>query len=288
MKRSRATLLAAVALACCTATPAHAADAVLSPAPGAAGLTAYNGHVVWSSRDPVSGRWSLTQLHRGAVSALAVAPRSVPFDADAGSDADGNAVVVYSRCATEPSPPSGLSPGADWMTASGCDIYQTRLDGAGGEIRLDRVNSRDGSETTPSIWRGTVAFARRARGGHVAKLLLRRPSDRTPTRLGGGSIQLCYPGCPGAHPTAGPESLDLTGSNVTYVWRMTGGQTYGVGPVWELRVARTDGMPALHADGGLISGTCGYRMPFAATVTGRTLRYAVAGGECDTSFTHFA
>ena len=43
----------------------------------AAGLTAYGGHVVWSQRDPATGRWQLRQWHAGHVSRLAVSERGV-------------------------------------------------------------------------------------------------------------------------------------------------------------------------------------------------------------------
>src|SRR5690349_25119494 len=75
---------------------------VVAQVPGATGLTAYAGHVVWSQPDPATGRWRLMQWHDGRVTRLAVGSRRVSFDADAGPDARGHPVVVYSRCRHEP------------------------------------------------------------------------------------------------------------------------------------------------------------------------------------------
>ena len=176
MTRRIAILLGALAVACATAAPAHAADSLLAPAPVASGLSAYGGHAVWSARD-ATGQWRLVHWHAGTVTALPVPTRSVPFDADLGPGAAGAPAVLYSRCTTEPAAPSGLARTPDWSTASGCDVYQAPLDG-GTEQPLAEVNTRYGSETTPSRWHGDVAFARRERGRHIAKLLLLRAGAR--------------------------------------------------------------------------------------------------------------
>src|SRR4051812_32830917 len=160
---SRFPLLAIITLSALAAPPAQAADTVLAPAPDTAGITAYGGHVVLSRLDPATSKWSLVRWHGGTVDVLPVAPRSVPFDADAGPDADGNPVVVYSRCATDPVlQPASLSPSVDWQKARGCDVYELPLTGEAVEHKLTAASSRTKSETTPSIWRGGVAFARHA------------------------------------------------------------------------------------------------------------------------------
>ncbi len=106
--------------------PAQAADTVLAPAANTAGITAYGGHVVLSRRDPSTNRWALVRWHAGVVDVLPVPERSVPFDADAGTDAQGQPVVVYSRCSQDPRSLSGspggidfgAGPSPDWQTAA--------------------------------------------------------------------------------------------------------------------------------------------------------------------------
>ena len=96
-----------------------------------------------------------------------------------GSDADGNPVVVYSRCAQEPPNLSGspggtdfgAGPSSDWQTARGCDVFELSLTGRPVEHKLTAASSKTQSETTPSMWRGGLAFARHADGSANTKLL---------------------------------------------------------------------------------------------------------------------
>jgi hypothetical protein len=126
---------------------------------GTAGLTAYGGHVVWSQFDPATRLWSLQQWHAGKQSRLPARAREEPFDADAGPDARGRPVVVYSRCAIESSRPLEL-PAPHWADTRGCHVYELRLDGHGREHRIDRLFRPEASDTVPTIWRGRIAFAR--------------------------------------------------------------------------------------------------------------------------------
>src|SRR3954471_18981249 len=96
----RTTLLVSLGLLA-LAAPAHAAERVLAPGTDMAGLAAYRGQVVTSRLNRQTGQWELVRWHAGVVDALPVAPRPVPFDADAGPDAAGRPVLVYSRCAQE-------------------------------------------------------------------------------------------------------------------------------------------------------------------------------------------
>jgi hypothetical protein len=268
------------------AAPAQAADAVLAPAPDAAAITAYGGHVVLSRRDPSTNKWALVRWHAGVVDVLPVTQRSVPFDADAGPDAEGDPVVVYSRCRRDPAMPTGLAPAADWQTARGCDIYELALTGPARERKLVAASRPDRSETTPSVWRGALAFARHKDGAAVPSIEYIAAGATRSRRLGGGSVQRCEPRCD-AFVHDGVEQLDLGRSRVAYLWRMTAGSVYGVGAAWELRAAPLAGGRSTLLDAGSISGACGFRLPSAPTATAR-IAYLVARSPCEATQTRFA
>jgi hypothetical protein len=273
----------AVLLLLAFATSANAADIVLAPASETAGLTAYAGDVVFSRHDPTTGRWALMRWHAGVINVLPVAQRIVPFDADAGSDAAGRPVVVYSRCAHED---SSLVP--DWEVARGCDVYELALTGRPVEHKLAAASSKTASETTPSMWRGALAFVRHADRGIVPRILYLRAGTRTPRTLGGGSVQTCAGACGFSRRHDTVERLDLGESRVAYVWRMTGGSVYGTGIVYELRAAPLAGGPSTLLDTGLFSGTCGYGLPNAPTMSAGTISYVDSGADCDVITTQFA
>ena len=151
-------LLLALAVALVFASPAAADDTVLTTVPEDTPLSAYGGHVVWSI--PMTGGYGLVHWHDGRLEPLAVAPRPVPFDIDVGPDARGRAVALYSRCRDEP-PADDID---SWTIARGCDVYAYTLEGAGRERLVRSISRRASSETTPSMWRGAIAFARRATG----------------------------------------------------------------------------------------------------------------------------
>ncbi|HEX4364605.1 MAG TPA: hypothetical protein VHZ75_08655 [Solirubrobacteraceae bacterium] len=287
----RLLLTALAAVAALVPAQAQAADTVLAPANGAAAITAYDGRVVFSRLDPMTGKWALVRWQAGVVDVLPVAERSVPFDADAGSDRAGNPVVVYSRCRQDPTTSlAGLAPAADWETARGCDLYELNLSGTAAEHKLATASSASASETTPSMWRGALAFARHTDGGAVPKILYLPAGSKRPRRLGGGAVQACTgaTGCDfkGSHDDV--EQLDLGPSRAAYVWRMTGGATYGIGLVWELRGAPTAGGYSTLLDSGLVSGACGFGLPSAPDASASPIGYLAAGAECDVTKTSFA
>jgi hypothetical protein len=282
-------LLATLLLTAVAASPAQAADTVLAPAANTAGITAYGGHVVLSRLDPATGMWSLVRWHAGAVDVLPVAPRTVPFDADAGPDADGNPVVVYSRCARDPVLlPASLAPSVDWQKARGCDVYALPLTGAAVARKLTAASSRTKSETTPSIWRGGVAFARHDDGAATPTLLYVPAGARQPRILGGGSIQTCSSRCTAANVYRGVDQLDIGPARATFVWRMVGGGVYGIGIGWELRATSLKGGASTLLGSGLVSGTCGFTLPSAPSALSAPISYLAAGADCDVSETHFA
>jgi hypothetical protein len=291
MLRSRvvlASLLLLVALP--SAAHAQSSDVVLAPAPDSTGITAYGGDVVLSKRDPQTGSWALVRWHAGVVDVLPVAQRSVPFDADAGPGRDGKPVVVYSRCRQEPALPSGLAPTPDWQTARGCDVYELALTGTATERKLTAVSSTSQSETTPSTWRGGVAFVRHVDGAFVPKVLYLPRGAKRLRSLGHGSVQTCTEKvlCGFAQRHDSIDQLDLGPSRAAYLWRMTGGAVYGTGIVWELRAVPLAGGRSVLLDGGLISGACGFGLPSAPNASRNPIAYLDAGADCDVSSTQFA
>jgi hypothetical protein len=286
-------LLAAVAPA-----SAQASDTALAPAAGTAAITAYDGHVILSRRDPATNMWALVRWHAGIVDVLPVAQRSVPFDADAGSDADGNPVVVYSRCAHDPSNLSGspggtdfgAGPSPDWQTARGCDVYELSLTGTPAEHKLTAASSKTRSETTPSMWRGGLAFARHADGSAYTKLVYLPKGSRKPRTLGGGSVQTCDEHCSPLQSHDGIDQLDIGPARAVFLWRMSGGSVGGTGIAWELRAASLKGGQSTPLDSGGISGACGFSLPSAGTATTSDglVSYLGAGSDCGPTQTQFA
>jgi hypothetical protein len=277
------------------AATARASDTVLAPAANTSGITAYAGQVVLSRLDAATGRWALVRYQNGVLSPLPVAERAVPFDADAGPDATGNPVVVYSRCAGEPSvSDAGLSPTPDWETATGCELYELTLTGTPTEHRLTATSAAGESETTPSIWRGNLAFVRHGNGSAVPTIEYLAAGATKPRHLGGGSVQVCQSQgaaksvCEfeAAHDTV--DQLDLGPRRIAYVWNMTGGSVYGVGVAWELRSATLDGGRSTLLDSGVVNGTCGFGLPSGPTASSAAVSYLEAGSPCDTVTTSFA
>ncbi len=282
------------------AVPAGAADTVLAPAPNVAGITAYGGQVVLSQLDPATHLWALVRSAGGTLTRLPVAERAVPFDADAGPDASGAPVVVYSRCTHEPAGGGlGLAPTPDWETASGCEVYELALTGTATEHRLTAASAPPASETTPSIWRGDLAFVRHGTGSAVPTIEYLRRGATKPRHLAGGSVQLCPPdrahgvdcGFPAVHDTV--DQLDLGPARIAYLWNLFGGSVYGIGVATELRSAPLaagagGGGGSTLLDSGLVSGTCGFSLPSGATAATSPISYLEASAPCDVTTTSFA
>jgi hypothetical protein len=290
--------LAPLLLLAAAPAPAQAADTVLASAASTAGITAYGGQVVLSRRDPATNRWALVRWHAGVVDVLGVPQRGVPFDVDAGTGRNGEPVVVYSRCAREPaslsSSPSGedfgAAPAPDWQTARGCDLYELALTGESVERKLTAASSKTLSETTPSIWRGGLAFARHEDGGAGAKLLYLPAGATKPRALGGGSVQSCTTLCSALRTHAGVDQLDVGPSRAVYLWRISGGDVSGTGIGWELRAVSLKGGRSTLLSTGQISGACGFHLPSGPTATTRDglVSYVDAGSDCGPTTTQFA
>jgi hypothetical protein len=134
------------------------AGAVLAPAAAAQGapttlatelapthVAAWDGTVMWSRFDPVTGTYALVKsVDGGPATPVGVAPRtSAPFDIDLGTNRGGSTYAVYTR--------------------DDGDIYRLNV-ATGRETKIDRLSSPNRVERSPTIQRGEIAFIRRDRG----------------------------------------------------------------------------------------------------------------------------
>jgi hypothetical protein len=166
---------------------ARAADRVVATDPTATNVSAHNTQVVWSSlgRD---GRARLVRLIRGSPRNVPVRPKDGLFDPDVGTSRRGNEVIVYTRCA-------GLS-------GQGCDVWRYD-DSTRKERKVPGASSGRCSEFAPSVWLGTVAFARTGPGDCPGLYVVRQGRLR---RLEGRV----------------PAQTDIRGSTVAYLYTRAG------------------------------------------------------------------
>ena len=266
MARPILTACAAAAIVLCA--PAHAAETELATLPADAPISAYAGRVVFSELR-ADALWHLRQWTAGAVRDVPVAPQRRPFDVDAGPNAAGAPVAVYSRCATDRSDRVLFSSMPDLSRSTGCAIYEVGLDG--GDERRRAVH---GSEFLPSIWRGAIAFVRQLPLERTSRVVV-RPADGGAFRVAGLTTAPCPTGwCTVGAPRATAEQLDLGARRLALVWRYDGGQVDGAGPGWEASsVALRRGDRPRFGGTGHVSGACGGGQVtgVAATATGFSL-----------------
>jgi hypothetical protein len=242
---------------------------------GTVGLRAYGGLVVWSARRG-DGSWALMQWRRGHVARVPVAGRDVPFDADVGPSVTGRPVVTYSRCVVDPDgAPEGLQLAPDWNHSRGCRIYvydpHTRR-----ERRAALPRPAGSSDTTPTIWRGDLAFVRRV-DQHFPTLLLWH--DGQLRREPGGTIPRC--GANACRTGVNVPTLDLGSRWLAVLWQATGPTISGLGVGWELHAdSLRDSSPKLLASGEP-SGECGYGQPSSPTSVGRSIVFLAFQAACD-------
>jgi hypothetical protein len=241
---------------------AQAAEAPVAEVTAAMPLSGGHGWLVWSAKVP--GGWALMAYHAGAVSQLPVPMRSEPFDASVGTDRSGAPVVVFSRCTKSPEMDTsgGEGPGGelvDPLSGRGCRIHLLPL-GGGSERALGIPAPAKASDTTPSIWQGTVTFARKAPGhGLVMQILVWSP--RTPRRLRTlphGAIPACPSSqhfCRERQVQGQVTGLASDGFLVAFIWSVWGGDV-GIDGESELRIDRVNGHGAALAGGDIGHEAC--------------------------------
>jgi hypothetical protein len=134
-------LLTAVAGA--TLAPAAHAETILSAEQAPTRVAAWNGTVMWSQKDPATGRYRLVRsVDGGAPTVVPVPQRPEPFDIDLGTNRSGGTYAVYTRDG---------------------DIYRLRV-ATGEETEIDKLSSPQAAERDPTIQRGEIAFIRREGG----------------------------------------------------------------------------------------------------------------------------
>ncbi|WP_022930026.1 hypothetical protein [Patulibacter americanus] len=222
--RSPAPLLAAGLLAAAAvATGAPAAQAagergpqgasVLSVEPNDTAIDGWGGWLVWSRRADDGTFGLVARTPEGVGVLLPVPAQTAPIDASIGPGPDGGPLVVYARC-TRPdaSPPIG------------CDVHRidprTGVDAPVPSASLPGVDER-----APAVWGNRIAFSRsvgRPRAGRSAVALTTLDATEPPSRL-------IYPPAKERIGTGKrnfraytPDSIDLQGSTLAFVWHATG------------------------------------------------------------------
>ena len=226
------------------ARASHTVAAVTANVP----ISGYGGWLVWSVRAGTG--WGINALHAGKVAALPVARRDQPFDLNLGTDSTGRTVVTFSRCATSP----GLDPEgrtAPW-TGAGCHVDALDVL-TGHETVLQIPHPKGSSDTTPSMWMGDVAFARRDPAhGEVSQVLLYNHHTHKLRTLLHGAFPMDCPHCRGA-----VQGLDFKSRLVSFLWwidtepKVSLGQGY-----WEVRADSLPTGASALIDSGFVGEAC--------------------------------
>jgi len=250
MRRSCVLAVVVAAALACAAVPASAEPLALSTVPANVPIAAHGGWVVWST-PAAGGGWGLSVWHDGQTTAPPLAHRQEPFDVDVGTDANGRAVATFSRCTTAPTTYLGR---LQAWTGAGCHLRVVDL--ATGRERAAGVPRPAGaSDTTPSMWRGRIAFARRdRRHKDVAQVLLWSPSTHRVTTLRHGRVPTdCpYKSCKGMPVRGAVQGLDLGTRLATFLWWVEAPGALG----WEVRADRLDNGRSVLTGTGYLDEAC--------------------------------
>jgi hypothetical protein len=243
LTRARRTGAGAIVVAAVAAiAPVARAETTVATVARPTPVNAFGGRLVWSAYDFTLRSYRLMTRFGGVIEALPIAGRSVPFDADLGSDALGRLVVVYSRCRAEPRPQFFIT-APNWALSRGCDLYRFDF-AARRETRIAAASSRGASEYLPTVSRGQIAFAR-SHGRRVtsrglrADLYVSSLVGGRETRLSGGTRSRGRVGR-----VAGPVGLDLNGRRLAFTWQYSVEGSEG-GPNTEVRVVTLGGRRTL-------------------------------------------
>jgi hypothetical protein len=298
MLRTVTMVMVVAALVAVVGGTAFADRVGLTPVASDSPLSAHSGWVAWSELAP-DGRWHLIAWHAGLRFVVPVAPRpGGPFDADVGTDIHGRVVVTYSRCVIDPGPLPTYSSVAGYSSPNGlphpsmgqgCGLRAVDL--ASGRERVLHVDRPAGaSDTTPSMWNGDVAFARRVRGAAVAQVMLWHHRTRKLTRLRHGAVPAACPyktGCTAAPARGEVQQLDLGLGGVAFVWDAAAPGSEAPIDGWELRFDSFATGESHNYDRGYTSGACGARYPVSPTVLNHDVWFDELRWICDTPHTSY-
>ena len=201
--------------------PAAMLGPTIATLPAESPISAGQGWLVWST--PEGGGWKLHTYHSGEASTLPIAARPEPFDATVGSNDRGQAVATFSRCKRTPGT-SGVAPGGmleEPTSGRGCRIHAVEL-ATGRESLVPIPDTAGGSDTSPAMWRGAVAFARELpRHGLVSQILIWSPRHpRALATLPHGFVpsECALRNCRGYFGYGEAQALAYDGSSVAFVW----------------------------------------------------------------------
>ncbi len=248
-------------------SPAAAPPLILATTDTNSAISAHGGWVAWSQRKGAA--WQLVAWHRGVRAPVPVAPRAQPFDVDLGSDDRGRVVATFSRCDEAPRV-SLLGTLTPW-TSYGCRVRVVDL--RTGRERAAGIPRPSGfSDTSPSMWRGRIAFARNRPGvSQVSQVMHWSPSSRRARALRHGKLASCSRKQSCAAQVGAVQGLDLGSRLVAFRWYVEGAGVVEHA-AWELRANRLiDGRSLLGGAGGLgeaCTGGADISMPSSPTSDG--------------------
>jgi hypothetical protein len=210
-------VLAALVGSLVIAAPAAAQD--VATLDRSSPIAAYGGRLLWSAYQPDTASWALVTRVDGTTSTVPVARRKVPFDADLGPGPTGSVVAVYSRCTTEITPSGSFGPSL-YGKGRGCDLYLFDF-ASGQETKITSANAPHASEFWPTIWKGTLAFARTYDDKRDLPYIYTRPltGSARSTRQPGGPRSGCAK-CDDR--LSRPVALDLYGKRLAFAWQYIG------------------------------------------------------------------
>jgi len=229
MTDSRLPAILAVLGTLLVAAPAAAAPTTIDTLARESGVDAGQGAVVWSRYDDTVKAYRLVVRRNGVNSVPPIAPSPDAFDADLGSDSHGEPAVVYSRCASYKH---------DRDQRDRCDLYILSLE-TGAERAIRNANT-SASESSPTLWRGQLAWLTERKSGQTEyHRSLRAPASRKSRRLPGLPSRVCdlHNSKPCSRVlAAGIYELELHGDRLAEIVGYDTVDRYGEGSSTEVRL----------------------------------------------------
>jgi hypothetical protein len=151
----------------------------------------------------------------------------------------------------------------------------------GGAEQALPIGAPRGSQTTPAIFGGDVAYAEELPGDLNPRIMRWRHATGTTRRLPGGSPAAA---CEHRSSTCGSVVLqmDMSARIVAYNWLLRGPDAdYGIGPEWELRGDHIPNGRRYLQEQGYISGACGATVPDSPSIDAHGYAWLESREDCD-------